>query len=172
MTEIHNILTSKFPKTVDRIEGRLVFLDQHEINKVISHKLEALCKLDFYQAKFFTGYHKFTIIDVIVGCSKDNEVFLLTNPLFSERYSNLIPVLENINAEQVNQEVITEIVECYKRTGAKITAINEHNFQIWFGESAWHILSFEFNQNLKIKSTPNSKALNLRPKWWQIILGS
>ena len=61
MKEIHNILTSKFPKTVDRIEGRLVFLDQHEINKVISPKLEALCKLDFYQAKFFTGYHKLQV---------------------------------------------------------------------------------------------------------------
>ena len=156
MTDIQTILKNKFPKTEERVEGRLVFLDQHEIIRLDSPRLQAITKLDFYKTKFFTGYRKFTIIDTVVGLSNDNEVFLLTNPLFSDKYSDLIKIFENVKSANVDKGFISDLVDMYRATGAKITDIGADKYQIWFGDNKWRILDFEINGTLKIKTTPNS----------------
>ncbi|QZK89300.1 hypothetical protein K5V07_01850 [Flavobacterium sp. CHNK8] len=156
MTDIQTILTSKFPKTEERVEGRLVFLDQHEIIRLDSPRLQAITKLDFYKTKFFTGYRKFTIIDTVVGLSNDNEVFLLTNPLFSDKYSDLIKIFENVKSAHVDKGFVSDLVDMYRATGAKITEIGADKYQIWFSDNKWRILDFEINGTLKIKTTLNS----------------
>jgi hypothetical protein len=153
MTDIQIILKSKFPKTEERVEGRLVFLDQHEIIRLDSPRLQAITKLDFYKTKFFTGYRKFTIIDTVVGLSNDNEVFILTNPLFSDKYSDLIKIFENVKSAHVDKGFISDLVDMYRATGAKITDIGADKYQIWFGDNKWRILDFEINGTLKIKSS-------------------
>jgi hypothetical protein len=176
MTDIQTILTSKFPKTEELVEGRLVFLDQHEIIRLDSPRLQAITKLDFYKTKFFTGYRKFTIIDTVVGLSNDNEVFLLTNPLFSDKYSDLIKIFENVKSAHVDKGFISDLIDMYRATGAKITEIGADKYQIWFGHNKWRILNFEINGTLKIKTTPNNTLNNTLPKagrsWWQKLLGS
>lgn len=118
---------NKFPKTEERIEGRLVFLDQHGIIELDRPLLQKRTGLKFYRVKFFTGYRKFTVIDAVVGLSGDNEVFLLINPIFSDRYYNIIKLFERIQAVDVDQSVISEVVSLYKETGANVTEIGNLN---------------------------------------------
>jgi len=171
MTDIQIILASKFPKTEERVEGRLVFLEKYEIIKLDSPRLQTITELDFYKTKFFTGYHKFTIIDIVVGLSKDNEVFLLTNPIFTEKYSDLNNIFEEVKSVQVDERLISELVDVYRATGAKITEISANKYQIWFGNNKWRILDFEINETLKIKTTPNSTLPKAEHSRWKKLFG-
>lgn len=172
MTDIQTILKNKFPKTEERVEGQLVFLDQQEIIRLDSPRLQAITNLDFYKTKFFTGYRKFTIIDAVVGLLNDNEIFILTNPLFSDKHSDLIKVFENVKSTNVDKDLISDLVDMYRETGANITDIGAYKYQIWFGDNKWRILDFEINGTLKIKTTPNSTLPKAKRKWWQKLFGS
>jgi len=167
MTDIQAILTSKFPNTEGHVVGQLVFLTQQEIIRLDSPRLQAITELNFYKTKFFTGYRKFTNIDTVVGLSKDNEVFLLTNPLFSDKYSDLIKIFENVKSAHIDKGFISDLVEMYRATGAKITEIGIYKYQIWFGDNKWRILDFEINGTLKIKTIPNSTLPKAGRTWLQ-----
>lgn len=167
MTDIQTLLKNKFPKTEDRIEGHLVFLEQYGIHKLDKPFLHDITHLDFYKVRFFTGYRKCRVIDTVVGFSMDNRVFLLTNPIFSDRYSSLIQQFENIESTWINQSLISEIIELYRETGVKITEISNGQYQIWFGENKWRALNFEINGTLKIKTIPNRALSKTVQTWWQ-----
>jgi hypothetical protein len=172
MTDIQTILTTKFPKTDERIEGHLVFLDQYGVDRIRKTNLENVTSLDFYKAKFYTGHRKFTIIETIIGLSGDSNVFLLTNPLFSDKHSDIVNQLERIDSMYVTQSVILEIIDLYKETGASITEIGNDKYQIWHGENKWRIMEFENNRTLKIKTTPNSTLQKTGLSWWRRHFGS
>lgn len=172
MTDIKDILRSRFPKTEERIEGQLVFLEQYEIVKLGFLKIQEITKLDFYKIKFFTGYRKFTITDIVVGLSGNQEIFLLANPIFSSKYSNLIKIIEQVEPKEVGEAFISDVVSMYRETGVTITDIDAHNFQVWFGDDRWRILSFEINGGLTIKTIPNSDWRKARRSWWRKLFGS
>lgn len=157
MTDPRTILTTKFPKTEERAEGRLAFLEQDGLEKIEKPILQHITKLDFYKAKFFTGYRSAPFAYMIIGVNTDNELFLLANPVFSDKYSDLVKQFEKIKPTLADHPLTTEIVDLYKETGAKITQIGNYQYQIWFGQIKWRILDFEINGTLRIKMTPNSR---------------
>lgn len=164
MNTVSHILSDNYPSTPERIEGQLVYLEKYGVNKLDTSVINHVMKLDFHKARFFTGYRKFTIIDVVIGICDEN-LFLLTNPVFSDRDSNLIEEFEKINANQINAALIAEIIILYQTTGANITPIDiPHNkYQIWFGDKKWRTMKFHMHKTLKIETIPNA---SLPKKQW------
>ena len=160
MIDVKSILSSNYPDTIEKIEGKLVFLPNQDVDALHYPILSKALNLNFFKARFSTGYRKFRNIDVVVGVTGNStgSVYLLTNPLiFSERYSDLIDQLEKITKEDITADLLNEIIALYKETGVHITPfrLNSHKYQIWFGENKWRILKFEFQQTLKIITRPN-----------------
>lgn len=155
MTELDLILVNRFPSTEERIEGRLVYLIKYGLTKIDVANLELKTSLAFYKAKFFTGYRKFTIIDVIIGVNHEGQIFLLTNPLFSDKYSDLITQFGNIYQKDIDQCLINEIIELYKIVGTNITEIDPkaNLYQIWFGNTKWRKMKIDITGRLTIKIT-------------------
>ncbi len=171
MTDINSLLIEKYPFSDERIEGRLVYLNNYGVTRFASPLLEERTKISFFNAKFSTGYRKFRTIDVIIGLRGSDELFTLTNPVFSDKYSNLPTELEKISASDINNSLIFEIVELYKLAGSKITVIDNNKFQIWFGEDKWRIMSFDTSGTLRIKTTPNYQAQDEKRSWWERLFG-
>jgi len=167
MTGLKDILIRKFPKPNERIDGQLIFLDQYEIVKLDCKALHDALKLHFFKAKFLIRYGANMHIDIVCGISNDDEIFLLMNPLISDRYSNLVNKFEDIRSEYVNQTLLADIIDVYKETGANITKLNDKKYQIWYGDHKWRVLDFEVNDTLKIRTTPNKNLV----KWWQRLFG-
>lgn len=171
MTDLETLLTIKFPRTNEYIEGQLVFLDQYGVDRIRKTNLENATHLTFYKAKFFTGYKKFTITDIVIGISGDNSIYLLTNPLFSDKYSDIVTQLERINTRLVNHRLISEIIDLYKVTGSSITEISNDKYQIWYGDNKWRVMEFENSITLKIKTVPNIADQSVVRSWWRKLLG-
>lgn len=157
---LEDILTEKFPEKEESFEGDLVFLKHHKITKLEKPLLFKHTALNFYKAKFSTGYRKFKLIDVIIGFS-DKEVYILTNPIFSNKYSNLIQRLEEIKALNSDDSIINEIVDLYKQTGTVITELSKKKHQIWFGNNKWRILEFKIDDTLQINCYQTQKPFFL-----------
>ena len=163
MTELQTILTTRFAATKERIEGHLIYLKNYGLIKLNQPKLGQKTNLDFYRAKFFTGYRKFSTIDIIIGVSADNrDIYLLTNPLFSDQYSNLIGPLEKIQKQDIDQQLINEIIELYKEVGTNITPVDPKNnlYQIWFGRDKWRMMKINHDVTLTIETKPNVGTAN------------
>lgn len=155
MKELDLILANRFSSTEERIEDRLVYLIKYGLTKINVANLEQKARLTFYKAKFFTGYRKFSIIDVIIGANHEGQIFLLTNPLFSVKYSDLITQFENIYQKDIDQCLINEIIELYKIVGTNITEIDATTnlYQIWFGNTKWRKMKIDIADRLTIKIT-------------------
>ena len=158
MTDLELILINKFAATEERLEGHLIYLKNYGLTKLNQPRLGQKTNLDFYRAKFFTGYRKFSKIDIVIGVSADNkEIFLLTNPLFSDKYSNLIEQFKKIQKQDISQQLINEIIELYKEVGTCITIIDakKNLYQIWFGRNKWRTMKIDHDITLTIKTIPN-----------------
>jgi len=167
MKDINLLLVETYPTADERIEGRLVYLEKYGVTRFTSPLLEEKSNLSFFTTKFSTGYRKFVTIDAVIGARGLDELFVLTNPIFSEDYSNLVMELEKIETKDIDQPLINEIIELYKLTGTKITEIENSKFQIWFGDSKWRIMEFETKRNLKIETTSNYNLQNDKKTWWK-----
>jgi hypothetical protein len=155
MKDINSLLLKKYQTADERIEGRLVYLENFGVAGFASPLIAEKTNISFFTAKFSTGYRKFHTIDVVIGARGLDELFVLTNPVFSDKYSNLTMELEKIEAKDIEQPLINEIAELYKLAGTKITEIENNKFQIWSGDNKWRIMEFETNATLKIIMTPN-----------------
>ena len=166
MEDIRSLLLCNYPTTSERIEGKLVYLDSYGINSLHFPSLSGVMNLQFFKAKFFTGYRKFTKVDVIVGVA-GKQTYLLLNPVFSNGYSSLVEHLEQIDSNYINGNVLGEIVTMYKETGVDITPIGRGNktYQIWFGKAKWRMLRFETHKTLKIIMIPNYRFYIVWPSW-------
>ena len=155
LRDLDSILTDRFPATDDRLEGQLVYLQNYGLTKLQRPTLQQATGLDFYKARFFTGYRKFSTIDVVIGLNvSNNQIGLLTNPVFSDKYSDLLPYLEKIQEADINQQLINDIIELYKDAGTIITEIDTNNnlYQIWFGDGKWRMLKIGKSPSLTIKN--------------------
>ena len=158
MRDLDSILRDKFPSTEERIEGCLVYLTSYGLTKLSYPILQELLGLEFCKARFSTGYRKFSIIDVIIGFQTVNKyIGLLTNPLFSDKYSDLPGFIESVPEADISQQLINEIIELYKEVGATITEIDKKDslYQIWLGGHKWRLLKIGKSRHLTIKTTPN-----------------
>ncbi|GAO45378.1 hypothetical protein [Flavihumibacter petaseus] len=156
MTGLASILSEKFPWTGERIEGQLAFQKKFEIVKLDCPELQKFTGLAFYKAKFSTGYRKFSIIDIVIGVTEIEEVYLLINPLFADSYSTLLKPLEEIKSSDAGPSLISEIVFLFKETGAVISKIDGNRYQLWFGNEKWRVMIFALKENLVLRIVPNS----------------
>lgn len=121
MKNIDSILKELYPATEKCIIGQLVYLEEPGLTKLALPALEQKTQLEFYKATFLTGYLKFTTIDVVAGFSAaSGKVYLLANPLFSDKYSDLIEQIENIEMKGTDVALISEIIQLYACTGLKL----------------------------------------------------
>lgn len=167
MMDINSLLVQKYPTTNERIEGQLVYLENFGVTEFPSPLIEDRTDISIFTTKFSTGYRKFSTIDVVIGTREPDEIFVLTNPIFSDEYSTLTTALEKIGSRDIDQRLINEIVELYKLTGTKITEIETNKFQIWFGDNKWRVMQFEIKGTLKIKTTPNYELQSEKSTWWK-----
>ena len=147
-------------------EGQLIYKEEYGIEILDFPSIEEQIKLNFFKGKFSTGYRKFSVIDVVIAKSQLNDIFLMTNPVFSDRYSSLTKVLEEIKEQEITPDLIQQIVELIRITGVKITAISDKEYQIWFGDDKWRLLEFKTNRTLKIEMKSNYE-LDRKLNWWQ-----
>ncbi|MCO6360238.1 hypothetical protein [Roseivirga pacifica] len=158
MDKLKQILIRSYPKGEIRMGGDFCFLDNKGLDELSFPELSSVTKQKFYLGHFFTGLPKFSIIKMVIGFDGNTEDFKwMCNPLFSDNYNSLLQDFNRISSE-AKSDLVSDIVELLKLTGANITSINidDFEFQIWLGETKWRKLSFGKKNKIEIKTTPNN----------------
>src|SRR5215203_3164243 len=113
MEDINLILANKYPKTKELKEDQFVYLEDYGITKLDYPSLEEKTKLVFYKTKFFIQKPLNQYLDVVIGLSPDNQVYLVINPMLSNKYSNLVNKLEEIKNSDVSNNLLAEIISMF-----------------------------------------------------------
>ncbi|GAO45381.1 hypothetical protein FPE01S_05_00780 [Flavihumibacter petaseus NBRC 106054] len=150
MKDFEILLTEKFPEPEVPVKGQLVFLGSYDDISDECPELQKLTQLSYLKAKFFTGFRNAPFIPAIVGVSEDSQVFILTNPLFSDWYCTLIGEFAKIDAAGVDDAVLSEILYLIRETGTAMWKISRTKYHVGVGEIQWGVLDFEINGTLKI----------------------